>query len=587
MSHTFVPPADPRSLVARWRRRARLPLAVLVAFAGVPAMAQAADLHATTANLSSVFAGAQGGDVIHLAAGSYGNFAGGSKPSMVTLVPEPGAQVTMGVNFSRADHVTLSGMTLTGGTLQGSHDVAILNSAFTATLQVVSTIANANILIDHSTFDNIDPCSTCGEGRITVTTSGSNSPGPSGVVISNNRFSGGTSDGVQVTGNAHGVQIGPGNDFFNMRQVAATHTDSIQLYVAGDTTITGNYIHDSAQGIMAPDGGDSGYLHIVNNVFAGIEGQAVDLGYKPGLLINHNTFLTTVFMRDAPDKSGSPTTGAIIKNNLMLGGITKSPLPANAIAQEDYNLLSGGTGAHDIKSGKPTYAGGAAPTSFAGFLLAPGSVGAKAADDGLDMGITPLPIPGAGAGTPAPSKPAATPAVRRGGAPSVSIKRPSAGSRFSSMLKVAATAKDNNGIDRVGFWLDNHWVGTDRTAPYALRARVPKGTRFRSHTLTARAFSPDGQISSLSVTLRRVRHVARSASAGRSAAWRLSAKASKGGTALRGSGTPRHRVKVYLARCTDPSGRVAKRLKLRADAKGKVSRTTRTSNLCVVRLQPV
>ena len=177
--------------------------------------------------------------------------------------------------------------------------------------------------------------------------------------------------------------------------------------------------------------------------------------------------------------------------------------------------------------------------------------------------------------------------MRRGGAPAISIKSPTAGSRFSSLLKVAATAKDNNGIDRVGFWLDNHWVGTDRTAPYTLRARVPKGTRFRSHTLTVRAFSPDGQISSLSVTLRRVRHAVRSARAGRSAAWRLSAKPSKRGTALRGSGTPRHRVKVYLARCTDPSGRVAKRMKLRADAKGKLSKSSRTGNLCVVRLQPV
>jgi hypothetical protein len=556
-----------------------------VAFAALPGMAQAADLHATPANLSSVFAGAQGGDVIHLAAGSYGDFAGGSKPAMVTLLPEPGASVTMGANLRNANNVTLSGLTIPGGSIQGSQNVTIANSTFTATLQITASIANANILIDHSTFDNIDPCSSCGEGRITVTSSGSRSVGPSGVVISNNRFSGGTSDGVQVTGDAHGVQIGPGNEFFNLRQVAATHTDSIQLYVAGDTTITGNYLHDSAQGIMAPDGGDSGYLHIVNNVFAGIQGQAVDLGYKPGLLINHNTFTSTVFMRDDPSKSGSPTTGAIIKNNLMLGGITKSPLPANAIAQEDYNLLSGGTGAHDIKSGKPTYAGGAAPTSFAGFLLAPGSVGAKAGDDGLDMGITPLPIPGAG--TSAPAKPVATPAVRRGGAPSVSIKSPIAGSRFSSMLKVAATAKDNNGIDRVGFWLDNHWVGTDRTAPYALRARVPKGTRLRSHTLTVRAFSPDGQISSLSVTLRRVRHAVHSARAGRSAAWRLSAKPSKRGSALRGSGTPRHRVKVYLTRCTDPSGRVAKRLKLRADAKGKVSKATRTANLCVLRLQPV
>jgi len=102
-----------------------------------------------------------------------------------------------------------------------------------------------------------------------------------------------------------------------------------------------------------------------------------------------------------------------------------------------------------------------------------------------------------------------------------------------------------------------------------------------------RAFSPDGQISSLSVTLKRVRHAVRSARAGRDAAWRLSAKPSKRGTALRGSGSPRHRVKVYLARCTDPSGRVAKRMKLRADANGKLLKTSRTSNLCVVRLQPV
>ncbi len=102
-----------------------------------------------------------------------------------------------------------------------------------------------------------------------------------------------------------------------------------------------------------------------------------------------------------------------------------------------------------------------------------------------------------------------------------------------------------------------------------------------------RAFSPDGQISSLSVTLRRVRHAVRAARAGRGAAWRLSAKPWKRGTALRGSGTPRHRVRVYLARCTDPSGRVAKRVKLRAGANGKLHKSSRTSNLCVVRLQPV
>jgi hypothetical protein len=582
MSHTPLRPDDPRTLVARWRRRARLPLAVLLSVAAVPAMAQAADLHATPANLSSVFASAQGGDVIHLAAGSYSQVNGGAKAGRVTLVPEPGAAVTMSLGSSPSN-ITVSGVTMPGGTLRGAHDITIANTTFTDTLNIVSMVANANIVVDHGVFNNISPCGSCPEGRVTVTTEGSKPPGPSGVTISNSVFSGGNSDGVQITGNANGVVVGPGNEFFNLAQSSSVHTDSIQLYGASDTTITGNYIHDAAEGIMAPDGGDSGYLHIENNVFSRIDQQGVYLGFKPGLVLNHNTFSAGVMLHDDPTKGGSPTVGAIIKNNILLNGVAKQNLMGNAIAVEDYNLLAGGSGAHDIKAGKPTFAAGAAPTTFAGWLLAPGSIGAKAADDGADMGIIPAPVVKA----PAPAPATQPVAVRRGGAPSVSIKSPIAGSRFSSMLKVAATAKDNNGIDRVGFWLDNHWVGTDRAAPYALRARVPKGTRFRSHTLTVRAFSPDGQISSLSVTLRRVRHVARSARAGRSAAWRLSAKPSKRGTALRGSGSPRHRVKVYLARCTDPSGRVAKRMKLGTNAKGKLSKSTGTSNLCVVRLQPV
>jgi hypothetical protein len=582
MSHLPLRPDDPRALVARWRRRARLPLAVLVAFGAVPAMAQAAEQHATTANLSSVVASAQAGDVVHLAAGTYSQVAG-AKAGRVTLVPEAGAPVSLSLGAT-ASNLVVSGVTMPGGTLRGAHDITIANTTFTDTLNIVSTIANANILIDHDVFNNISPCGSCPEGRVTVTTEGSKPPGPSGVTISNSVFSGGNSDGVQITGNANGVVVGPGNEFFNLAQSSATHTDSIQLYGASDTTITGNYVHDAAEGIMAPDGGDSGFLHIENNVFSRIDQQGVYLGFKPGLVLNHNTFSAGVMLHDDPAKGGSPTVGAIIKNNVLLNGVSKQNLMGNAIAVEDYNLLAGGSGAHDIKAGKPTFAAGAAPTTFAGWLLAPGSIGAKAADDGADMGIIPAPVVKA----PAAAAPAnKTAAMRRGGAPAISIKRPTAGSRFSNMLKVAATAKDNNGIDRVGFWLDNHWVGTDRAAPYKLRVKVPKGTRFRSHTLTVRAFSPDGQISSLSVTLRRVRHAVRSARAGRSTAWRLSAKPSKRGTALRGSGSPRHRVKIYLARCTDPSGRVAKRMKLRADANGKLYKSSRTSNLCVVRLQPV
>jgi hypothetical protein len=581
MSHLTLRPDDPRALVARWRRRARLPLAVLVAFTALPALAQAAEQHATTANLSSVLASAQAGDVIHVAAGTYSQVSG-AKAGRVTLVAEPGASVSLSLSAT-ASNLTVSGVTVPGGTLRGAHDITIANTTFTDTLNIVSTVPNANILIDHDVFNNISPCGSCPEGRVTVTTEGSRPPGPSGVTISNSVFSGGNSDGVQITGNANGVVVGPGNEFFNLAQSSSVHTDSIQLYGASDTTITGNYIHDAAEGVMAPDGGDSGFLHIENNVFSRIDQQGVYLGFKPGLVLNHNTFAAGVMLHDDPSKGGNPTIGAIIKNNILLNGVAKQNLMSNAIAVEDYNLLAGGAGVHDIKSGKPTFAVGA-PTTFAGWLLAPGSIGAKAADDGADMGILPAPVASA-APVAAPANKPVT--MRRGGAPAVSIKRPTAGGRFSNLLKVSATAKDNNGIDRVGFWLDRRWVGTDRAAPFALRVKVPRGTRFRSHTLTVRAFSPDGQISSLSVTLTRVRHAVRSARAGRDAAWRLSAKPSKRGTALRGSGAPRHRVKVYLARCTDPTGRVAKRMKLRADAHGKLQKSSRTSNLCVVGLRPV
>ena len=295
---------------------------------------------------------------------------------------------------------------------------------------------------------------------------------------------------------------------------------------------------------MAPDGGDSGFLHIENNVFSRIDQQGVYLGFKPGLVLNHNTFSAGVMLHDDPTKGGSPTVGAVIKNNILLNGVAKQNLMANAIARR-------GLQPPGRRLGCPRHQGGQAdlrrraplrPPSPAGCSL-PEASGPRPPTTAPTWGSSPLPW--SSAPPPAPAAPAAkTATMRRGGAPAISIKRPTAGSRFSNMLKVSATARDNNGIDRVGFWLDRRWVGTDRAAPYTLRASVPKGTRFRSHTLTVRAFSPDGQVSSLAVTLKRVRHAVHSARAGRSAAWRLSTKPSKGGTALRGSGTPRHRVVV-------------------------------------------
>ena len=52
-----------------------------------------------------------------------------------------------------------------------------------------------------------------------------------------------TTDGVQIIGNAYGVQVGPGNEFTGLAQTTSgAHTDPIQLYGSSHTLITGNYI---------------------------------------------------------------------------------------------------------------------------------------------------------------------------------------------------------------------------------------------------------------------------------------------------------------------------------------------------------
>src|SRR4051812_22985933 len=95
-------------------------LAAAVAAIALPGAAAAADLNASPSNLSSVYSSAQGGDVIHLAAGSYGTFSGGSKPSVVTLTPQSGATATISpnlgssVNNLRFDGVTISDLFTNG-----------------------------------------------------------------------------------------------------------------------------------------------------------------------------------------------------------------------------------------------------------------------------------------------------------------------------------------------------------------------------------------------------------------------------------------------------------------------------------------
>ena len=163
--------ASRRRAEATRRARSSLRFLHVVAVAAglalaLPGGAHAADLQANPATLAGVFNAAQGGDVIHLAAGDYGTFHGGSKPSMVTITPQPGATATMSVAFNPASFIRLDGLTIGDATLGGAtHNVTIANSRFTGSVVIrTNQMANANVLFDGNTHVGITVCGTCYEG---------------------------------------------------------------------------------------------------------------------------------------------------------------------------------------------------------------------------------------------------------------------------------------------------------------------------------------------------------------------------------------------------------------------------------------
>src|ERR1700754_2611212 len=368
------------------RRGLSLLAALVSTMAFGPSLAHAADLNATTSNFSSVYSSAAGGDTIHLASGDYGTWnPSTSKSSTVTITPQSGASVTMYPTISQSN-IKLDGLTISGGYLNGAKNTSIVNTTVTGMLRIDTpkAITNAGVLIDHDTFSGINVCSSCYEGRLTVR--GYQNTAPVGVTITNNLFGpGGDADGVQIIGDAYGVQVGPGNEFRGLAQVSAAHTDPLQLYGSSHTVITGNWMHDNATGIMAPDG--SSQETITNNVIqtTGYPWPII-LGAGVGDTVAHNTLPSGGDIAIDKANDGSTSSGDTVYNNIADAVVnTSGGAPQGTTA--DYNLLSGRTiGAHDVK-GSPTYSGGSSPSSFAGFGLASGSAGVSKANDGRNIGV--------------------------------------------------------------------------------------------------------------------------------------------------------------------------------------------------------
>src|SRR5690348_11473570 len=96
---------------------------VILAFVLATLESFGATLTATPSNFGSVFASAQGGDIILLAPGNYGSFNGGSKSGMVTVQPNAGAGGTQSnvvfgsLNLGASQNLTFQNMTIGGATV--------------------------------------------------------------------------------------------------------------------------------------------------------------------------------------------------------------------------------------------------------------------------------------------------------------------------------------------------------------------------------------------------------------------------------------------------------------------------------------
>lgn len=356
-----------------------------------------------SSSLQSAIQSAAAGSVICLNAGNYGNITvTTSKSSMVTIAAAAGvssSQVTLGyTDVTTSSNLTFEGLTVEGGNVGSSSSSAThihwVEDEFTSGLCIQApTSANIDVLVESSTFIDINTGGCSNEGRLEVNGDNEGPSGVNGVVIAHDLFQTGSpsgcTDGVNITGGASGTVIGPGDEFAGLKQGScAAHVDSIQFYGATDTTVTGDYFHDNSDGIMSPDGNGSP-MTVTNSVFD-TDGEYPDqivIGGGGNDVISHDTFGHSARVRIGHVNVGATASNETIANNVLTGGLELTEGQSSSGWTMEYNLVEGEVlGAHSIK-GKPVYMGGGSePSTWAGWALTSASPGHLVAGDGGDMG---------------------------------------------------------------------------------------------------------------------------------------------------------------------------------------------------------
>ena len=368
--------------------------------------------HITTSTFASAFSAAGAGAVLCLSPGNYGNFAGAAKPAPgVAITSDQSAGGTQanvifaaanlgGSTNIRLDTVTLGQSGNTAVSIQSNPtNVAVTNSAFKGAVEIdnIQSSNHQNVLFNDDDFAHTGlDCSDLGNNAVfALHYSGA---GHSGVTVENSAFGNTDCDGIH-TGTGLDVL---NNTFTNICEDSGSdpqHTDNIQTEGMIGGRIAGNYVHEEitnciTQGITSYDGNTNGVL---------IEDNVVDIGRPWGIewygdinsTIRHNTVVYRASGCEYGDQCGwisidCRSSEFSCGNNAAYGtqvydNIAKVTVDDGAkTARNDHNYNG-----PDV-----TFRGGSSPppdsgfASFSDYLLASGSAGKGAADDGSDLGIT-------------------------------------------------------------------------------------------------------------------------------------------------------------------------------------------------------
>jgi hypothetical protein len=338
--------------------------------------------NATTSTFAAQVSAATAGQVICLAAGSYGTWTGTNKTIIVRAAS--GAAVTMGFDFTTGDSgFTVDGVKTPGGNItNGAKNITVRNSSFSGPM-ILDGLANANILLDHNTHNNISTCSGCAPARVALPYSCTTF---SGVTVSNSTMSGGNADGIQA---GCGLNI-LNNTFDNIHESGpndSAHTDPIQLTGAPNSVVKGNYIHNASDGIVAYDGLD--HATITDNVIDLVNGRwGIELYADNGSIVSHNTLVYGSGCEYAAcgwiilDRKSSSPTG---KNTTVTDNIaTAVSLNNGSTATKNTNNMVRQSASGGNFTGTPTYT---KPGTYAGYHLTTTSPGTAKATDRINVGI--------------------------------------------------------------------------------------------------------------------------------------------------------------------------------------------------------